>query len=65
MRMVLALAPLLAGALLLTGCDLEDFDSYQADFHYHYDFKPGGRLNVEKKKGLREQLGVGAETARG
>jgi Toastrack DUF4097 len=54
MRMVLALAPVLTGALLLTGCDLEDFDSYQADFHYHYDFKPGGRLTVENANGSVE-----------
>jgi hypothetical protein len=54
MRIVLALAPVLAGALLLTGCDLEDFDSYQADFHYRYDLQPGGRLNVENANGSVE-----------
>lgn len=54
MRMVLALTPLLAGALLLTGCDLEDFDNYQADFHYHYDFRPDGRLSVDNANGSVE-----------
>ena len=54
MRMVLTLAPVMAGALLLAGCDLEDFDSYQADFHYHYDLQSGGRLNVENANGSVE-----------
>jgi hypothetical protein len=52
--MVLALAPVLAGALVLMGCDIEDFDNYQADFHYHYDFQPGGRLNVDNANGSVE-----------
>lgn len=42
------LALVLATALLLTGCDdLWEYDDYQADFHYHYDFQPGGRIEVD------------------
>ena len=42
------LALVLATALLFTGCDdLWEYDDYQADFHYHYDFQPGGRIEVD------------------
>jgi hypothetical protein len=42
------LAFALATVLLLTGCDdLWEYDDYQADFHYHYDFQPGGRIEVD------------------
>src|SRR5579863_5151655 len=47
MRLALALATV----LLLAGCDIEDFDDYQADFHYHYDFQPGGRLEIDNPNG--------------
>lgn len=44
MRLALALA----ATLLLTGCDeVWEYDDYQADFHYHYDFQPGGRIEVD------------------
>jgi hypothetical protein len=48
------LVAVLAAALLLAGCDPEDFDSYQADFHYHYALQPGGRLDIENANGSVE-----------
>lgn len=50
MRLALALAT----ALLLTGCDIGEFDDYQADFHYHYDLQPGGRIEVDNPNGSVE-----------
>lgn len=54
MRMALALAT----ALLLTGCD-EFFEpaDYQANFHYHYDLNPGGRIEVDNTNGSVEIQG--------
>lgn len=49
MRLALAIAT----ALLLSGCYIDDFD-YQADFHYHYDFQPGGRLEIDNPNGSVE-----------
>ncbi len=47
MRLALALAT----ALLLVGCDIGDFDAYQADFHYNYDLQPGGRIEIDNPNG--------------
>ena len=54
MRLALALAT----ALLLTGCDelLEQAD-YQANFHYHYDLNPGGRIEIDNMNGSVEIQG--------
>lgn len=46
-----------AAALLLTGCDFESFgnsDRFKEDFHYSYEFKPGGSLSVENMNGRVE-----------
>ena len=50
MRFALALA----FAFLLAGCDIEDFDTYQSDFHYTYDLQPGARLEIENANGSVE-----------
>jgi DUF4097 and DUF4098 domain-containing protein YvlB len=50
MRFALALA----FAFLLTGCDIEDFDNYQSDFHYRYDLQPGARFEIENANGSVE-----------
>jgi DUF4097 and DUF4098 domain-containing protein YvlB len=50
MRFALALA----FAFLFTGCDIEDFDSYQSDFHYNYDLQPGARFEIENANGSVE-----------
>ena len=51
---------IVAAALLLSGCIIGDFgqsDRYQADFHYSWDLKPGGRVNVEGFNGSIEVTG--------
>jgi hypothetical protein len=50
MRLTLALAT----ALLLTGCDIGDFDNVQAHFEHRYDLLPGARLNLENVNGSVE-----------
>jgi Putative adhesin len=57
MRLIPALTAVLAGALLLAGCDFDDFNSFQADFHYHYDLQPGGRLDIDNANGSVEIVG--------
>ncbi len=55
MRLIL---PVIAAAILLTGCDFEDFDSsnrYHSDFHY--TLKPADRLSVENFNGEVEVAG--------
>lgn len=47
MRLALALAT----ALLLIGCDIEDFDAYRADFHYDYELQPGCRFEIDNPNG--------------
>jgi DUF4097 and DUF4098 domain-containing protein YvlB len=50
----------LASALLLSGCIIDDFgpsDRYQADFHYTYDLQPGGRISAEGFNGSIEITG--------
>src|SRR5947208_13589063 len=50
----------LASALLLGGCIIDDFgpsDRYQSDFHYTYDLQPGGRVNAESFNGSIEITG--------
>jgi hypothetical protein len=57
MRLIPALTAVLAGALVLAGCDFDDFNSFQADFHYHYDLRPGGRLDIDNANGSVEIVG--------
>src|SRR5436305_3847195 len=48
MRAVLILPA--AAALILSGCDFEDFggmERYHEDFHYSHPLKSGGRLSIE------------------
>jgi hypothetical protein len=59
---------LTAIAVLLTGCDPEEFASfgdshaYEKDFHYSYALKPGGRLAVENFNGSVEITGWDKDT---
>jgi DUF4097 and DUF4098 domain-containing protein YvlB len=59
---------LTAIAVLMTGCDLNDFDSfgnshaYEKDFHSSYALKPGGRLSVENFNGSVEITGWDKDT---
>ena len=51
---------LLAGVLLLAGCDWEDFgssDRYSEDFHYNYPLKAGGKVSLENFNGSIEISG--------
>lgn len=51
---------MLAGLVILAGCDFEDFaDSqrYTEDFHHTYELKSGGRLSVENFNGPVEIYG--------
>ena len=51
---------LLAGLLLLAGCDLEDFGSstqYSSDFHYNYPLKAGGKISLDNFNGSIEITG--------
>src|SRR5580704_11693804 len=58
----------IAIAMLLTGCDPNDFASfgdshaYEKDFHYSYALKPGGRLTVENFNGSVEITGWDKDT---
>src|SRR5215471_2782251 len=54
MRRLFLSAGILTGALLLAGCDWEDFgssDRYSADFHYSYPLKSGGTVSLENFNG--------------
>ena len=56
---------LLAGAVLLAGCDLDDFgssDRYSEDFHYNYPLKPGGRVALENFNGSIDISGWDQDT---
>jgi len=56
---------LMMSALLLAGCDWEDFgssDRYSADFHYNYPLKPGGRVSLDNFNGSVEIAGWDQET---
>jgi Putative adhesin len=59
---------LTAIAVLLSGCDLDEFGSfgdshaYEKDFHYSYALKPGGRLAVENFNGSVEITGWDKDT---
>lgn len=58
MRMRTTLLPL--AALLLAGCDIEDWGNsrrYHEDFKYTYNLKPGGRLSLESYNGKVEITG--------
>src|SRR4051812_28966730 len=58
MRLILPVFTALSAALLLTGCDIEDFgssDRYKAEFHY--TLKPSDRLSVENFNGEVEIAG--------
>ena len=58
MRLILVSSTALCAALLLTGCDIEDFgpsDRYRTDFHY--TLKPADRLSVENFNGEIEIAG--------
>src|SRR5438874_4701462 len=63
MQTRMKLLSLTAIAVLLAGCDPEDFASfgdshaYRKDFHYTYDLKPGGRLSVDNANGSVEITG--------
>jgi DUF4097 and DUF4098 domain-containing protein YvlB len=51
---------LVAGLLLLAGCDIGSFgdsNRFQEDFHSSYPLKPGGRVSVETFNGSVEVLG--------
>src|SRR4030081_3755925 len=54
---------LTAIAVLLSGCDVDEWGSfgdshaYEKDFHYSYALKPGGRLAVENFNGSVEITG--------
>ena len=53
-------AILCASALLLAGCDWEDFggtERYSEDFHYNYPLQPGGRVSLENFNGSVEISG--------
>lgn len=52
----LSVLTLIAGAMMLTGCDIElgDFgnsDRFQKDFRYSYPLKPGGTFSLETMNG--------------
>jgi Toastrack DUF4097 len=52
-------------SFLLSGCDLEEFESsdrYQTDFHYTYPLKDGGSLSVENFNGAVEITGWNQNT---
>src|SRR5579884_3388629 len=52
------LAPVLAGLFLFTSCEALDWgdwgEHYREDFHYTYNFNPGGRLALENSNGAVE-----------
>jgi hypothetical protein len=50
----LGLAPVLTMALLLAGCEIGDFDAFQAHFEHRYNLQPGARLNLENVNGSVE-----------
>jgi hypothetical protein len=57
MRAIVLLPAAVAGLLVLSGCDFEDFggfERYQEDFHYSHPLKAGGRLSVEGFNGSIE-----------
>ncbi len=52
--------PLICSALLLTGCEFDEFgpsDRFQSDFHYSYPLGAGGKLTVENFNGAVEITG--------
>jgi hypothetical protein len=54
MRMKTTLLFVAAFVVALAGCDLEELGSsnaYKEDFHFAYDFQPGGTLSVETMNG--------------
>ncbi len=56
----LAGSVILATCLVLSGCDIEGFDGgirEKEDFHYSYDLKTGGRLELESFNGSIEIAG--------
>ncbi|HZU28453.1 MAG TPA: DUF4097 family beta strand repeat-containing protein [Bryobacteraceae bacterium] len=52
------MAPVLAGLFLFTSCEALDWgdwgEHYREDFHYTYNFNPGGRLALENSNGAVE-----------
>jgi len=57
MRSLLFAPIAIAGLLVLSGCDIEDFGSfgrYSKDFHYSYPLKAGGRISIESFNGSVE-----------
>jgi DUF4097 and DUF4098 domain-containing protein YvlB len=52
------LAPVLAGVFLFTTCEAFDWgdwgEHYKEEFHYTYNFNPGGRLSLENSNGAVE-----------
>lgn len=58
MKRILKVLPLVALAALTVACDDFDMDfngeRYESPFHYSYDLKPGGRLEVETFNGSVE-----------
>jgi len=62
MQLRVLVAPLFAGLLISSACDIEDWDfggseRYSEDFHYNYALPPGGRLSVENFNGSVEISG--------
>ena len=60
MRSVHLFLVVLCAALVLTGCDVNEWGSserFKADFHYSYDLAPGGRLSIENLNGSIEITG--------
>src|SRR5919202_307448 len=56
MRIALAFA----AAVLLAGCDFEDFgpsDRYRSAFHYSYDLEPNGRVSLDNFNGQIDVTG--------
>jgi DUF4097 and DUF4098 domain-containing protein YvlB len=62
----LLVPPLLAAALTLAGCDIDDFNAgwqhYSRDFHYSYPCTPGTRISVETFNGSVEVSSWDQET---
>jgi len=62
----LLVTPMLAAALTLAGCDIDDFDGgwqhYNRDFHYSYACAPGSRVSIETFNGSVEVTSWGENT---